>query len=214
MSKVISVVNIKGRTGKTTTTYNLGAALTRHGKKVLLIDNDSQASLTKALGYTPADFKVTLATLMCQVIDTPDLLESSLEKAIQHHSNLDLLASNQKLSGIVTPLVVMQTSASMFPEESSINPVFELKDISTLLRQHCDYILIDCSPHPDLQMINALTTSDQVIIPIQAHYLDAEGLPDTLEIIRRVRQSYQPRLSVLGLLLTMYKGRTLLSRGT
>lgn len=80
-----------------------------------------------------------------------------------------------------------------------------------MLRQHCDYILIDCSPHPDLQMINALTTSDQVIIPIQAHYLDAEGLPDTLEIIRRVRQSYQPRLSVLGLLLTMYKGRTLLS---
>lgn len=71
MSEVISIVNIKGGTGKTTTTYNLGAAIAGSGKRVLLVDNDSQASLTKAMGLVPSDCKISLATLMCQAIDSP-----------------------------------------------------------------------------------------------------------------------------------------------
>lgn len=212
MSEVISIVNIKGGTGKTTTTYNLGAAIAGSGKRVLLVDNDSQASLTKAMGLVPSDCKISLATLMCQAIDSPELLEGAIVQAIQHRDKLDLLPANQKLSGIATRLSVMQATASMFSEKDDIQPVYVLKTIVDMLRPMYDYILIDCSPHPDLQMINALAASDEVIIPVQAHYLDAEGLPDTLELVRRVRATYQPTLSVRGLLLTMYKGRTLLAK--
>lgn len=212
MSEVISIVNAKGGTGKTTTTYNLGAAIACKGKKVLLIDNDSQASLTKAMGVCPSDCRGTLTTLMCQVIDSPESLTGSFSSVILHQQSLDLIPANQKLSGIATRLSVMQATASMFSEEDDIKPVYVLKTIVDILRPHFDYILIDCSPHPDLQMINALAASDEVIIPVQAHYLDAEGLPDTLELVRRVRAAYQPNLSVRGLLLTMYKGRTLLAK--
>lgn len=212
MSEVISIVNIKGGTGKTTTTYNLGAALAAKGKNVLLFDNDSQASLTKAMGFVPSECSISLATLMCQAIDSPELLDESLAGVILHQHSLDLIPANQKLSGIATRLSVMQATASMFSNQDDIQPVYVLKTIVDILRTQYDYILIDCSPHPDLQMINALAASDEVIIPVQAHYLDAEGLPDTLELVRRVRATYQPKLFVRGLLLTMYKGRTLLAK--
>lgn len=212
MSEVICITNAKGGTGKTTTTFNLGAALTKQGKKVILIDNDSQASLTKAMGFSLTDCKTSLATLMCHAIDSPELLEGAITQAIQHQDRLDLLPANQKLSGIATRLSVMQAMTTMFSEKDDIQPVYVLKTVVDMLRPLYDYILIDCSPHPDLQMINALAASDEVIIPVQAHYLDAEGLPDTLELVRRVRATYQPSLSVCGLLLTMYKGRTLLAK--
>ena len=211
-TQVILFYSASGGTGKTTTAYNLGAALSEQGKKVLLIDNDSQASLTKALGFSPADCSLTLTTLMCQAIDSPELLKNSLKKTTLHHQELDLLPANQKLSGIATRLIVIQTTAGMFSGPDTINPAYVLRSIIDLLQDQYDFILIDCSPHPDMQMVNALAASNTVIIPVQAHYLDSEGLPDTLEFVRRVRQSYQPKLSVLGILVTMYKDRTRLSR--
>lgn len=124
-----SILNIKGGTGKTTTTYNLGAAIAGNGKRVLLVDNDSQASLTKAMSLAPTDCKISLATLMCQAIDSPELLEGAIVQAIQHRDKLDLLPANQKLSGIATRLSVMQATASMFSEKDDIQPVYVLKTI-------------------------------------------------------------------------------------
>lgn len=212
MSIIFSIVNAKGGTGKTTTTFNLGAALASCGKRVLLVDNDQQASLTKSMGYTPAQLRSTLATLMFQAIDNPENLVTTVEQTILHKDNLDLLPANKKLAGVLTRLIVMQTTQPMFGEEDIGRPEFVLRTIMESVTADYDYILIDCGPHPDLQMINALVAADQVIIPVQAHYLDAEGLPDTLEIVRRVKQAYNSELSVAGILLTMYKGRTLLAR--
>ena len=114
MATVISVINIKGGTAKTTTTFNLGAALAARNKKILTVDSDSQGSLTKAMGFTPLNCKVSLATLMCQALDSPELLEPGIKQAILHQNNIDLLPANQKLSGIATRLSVMQATASMF----------------------------------------------------------------------------------------------------
>lgn len=212
MSIIFSIVNAKGGTGKTTTTFNLGAALANCGKRVLLVDNDQQASLTKSMGYTPSQLRTTLATLMFQAIDNPDNLVTTIAQTILHKGNLDLLPANKKLAGVLTRLIVIQTTQPMFGEEDTCKSEFVLRSIVESLTAVYDYILIDCGPHPDLQMINALVAADQVIIPVQAHYLDAEGLPDTLEIVRRVKQAYNPALSVAGILLTMYKGRTVLAR--
>ena len=107
----------------------------------------------------------------------------------------------------------MQTTQPVFgSEDGGPRPELVLRAIVEQVRGQYDYILIDCGPHTDLQMINALTASDCVIIPVQAHYLDAEGLPDTLERVRRVKQAYHPALSIVGVLLTMFKPRTVLSR--
>ena len=115
--------------------YNLylGAALSEQGKKVLLIDNDSPVSLTKALGFAFANCSLPLITLMCQAIDSPELLENNLEKATLHHQELDFLPTNQKWSGIATRLIVMQISVRMFSGPDTINLAFVLRSIIELL---------------------------------------------------------------------------------
>ena len=108
---IISVASVKAGTGKTATAHNLGAAIAKEGKKVLLVDNDSQGNLTKSLGKTPADQKRTLSNLMGYAIDEPDILAEMVGKTVQHHSdNLDFIPSNRRLSAITTRLAVMQTS--------------------------------------------------------------------------------------------------------
>ena len=184
---VISLCCGKGGTGKTTSTCNIGAALAEHGKRVLLIDNDQQGSLTLSLGYEPSALPSTLANLMFQAIDMPELLNETIERTIQQASNnLHLIPANKKLAGILSRLVSMQNTRAMFPNDNDgIAPEKVLSTIVERLKTRYDYILIDCSPHLDLQMINALTASERVIIPTQAHFLDTAGLNDTIEIIHK-----------------------------
>ena len=211
---VISFCCGKGGTGKTTSTYNIGAVLAQAGKRVLLVDNDQQGSLTLAMGYEPQMLSMTLANLMFQAIDTPEQLADAICQAtLSTTKNLYLLPANNKLAGILSRLVSMQNTRAMFPlEDGSIAPEMVLSAIVEQVKEKYDYILIDCSPHLDLQMLNALVASDRVIIPTQAHFLDTAGLNDTIEIIRKVQQSLNPNLKQVDILLTMFMPRTVLNQ--
>ena len=195
MCKVISVINQKGGVGKTTTTVNVGIGLAREGKKVLLIDADPQGSLTASLGYEePDDLRITLATIMMDVINEEEI---SLEDGILHHQeNVDLLPANIELSALeVTMGNVMSREMIM-------------KEYIDAIRCRYDYILIDCMPSLGMMTINALVSSDSVLIPVQAAYLPVKGLQQLIKTILTVKKRLNRKLAIEGILLTMVDFRT------
>ena len=195
MCKNISVVNQKGGVGKTTTTVNVGIGLAREGKKVLLIDADPQESLTASLGYEePDDLRITLATIMMDVINKEEI---SLEDGILHHQeNVDLLPANIELSALeVTMGNVMSREMIM-------------KEYIDAIRCRYDYILIDCMPSLGMMTINALVASDAVLIPVQAAYLPVKGLQQLIKTISMVKKRLNRKLQIMGILLTMVDFRT------
>ena len=183
MCKVISVVNQKGGVGKTTTTVNVGIGLAREGKKVLLIDADPQGSLTASLGYEkPDDLRITLATIMMDVINEEEI---SLEDGILHHQeNVDLLPANIELSALeVTMGNVMSREMIM-------------KEYIDAIRCRYDYILIDCMPSLGMMTINALVSSDSVLIPVQAAYLPVKVLQQLIKTILTVKKRLNRKLAI------------------
>ena len=212
-SKVIGVTNQKGGVGKTTTAINLGSALIDEGKSVLLIDNDPQGNLTAALGYTPAEQKRTLANLLLAAIDYPEDLEIHLERGILHTgSGLSLIPANRRLADAAARLQVMQLSQynAVGDTERSCEKVMD--SLMPFLRDAYDYIIIDCGLKHELLTVNALAASDYCIIPVQSHFLASEGVPDVLDLVRSVKEKFNPRLEVAGILLTMYQTRPQLCR--
>ena len=212
-SKVIGVTNQKGGVGKTTTAINLGSALIDEGKSVLLIDNDPQGNLTAALGYTPAEQKRTLANLLLAAIDYPEDLEIHLERGILHTgSGLSLIPANRRLADAAARLQVMQLSQynAVGDTERSCEKVMD--SLMPFLRDAYDYIIIDCGLKHELLTVNALAASDYCIIPVQSHFLASEGVPDVLDMVRSVKERFNPSLEVAGILLTMYQTRPQLCR--
>jgi len=199
MGRVISVAMQKGGVGKTTTTINLAAALARIGQRVLVVDLDPQGNLTQHAGLDPERISPTIYDILRAEVDGRD---SDVSTAIYPaKEGFSILPSQPELS--LVELALMNTIS----RERVLSTVLEE------VRDDYDYTLIDCSPSLSLLVINALTASDSVLIPIQTEYLAARGaymVLSTIETVRRKRLN--PGLQIEGILLTMADVRTTMTR--
>ena len=197
--KIIALANQKGGGGKSTTAINLGVGLARYGRKVLLIDADSQGNLTTMLGIEqPDELSATLATNMEKIILDKQLDEG--EGILHCEEGVDLLPSNIELSATEVNLVNTMSRETV------------LKTYLKEIRGGYDYILIDCMPSLGMLTLNVLTAADSVIIPVQSHYLSAKGLEHLLKTVRKVQRHLNPKLRIEGMLLTMTQSRTNFSK--
>ena len=192
---VIAITNQKGGTGKTTTCENLGIGLAMEGKKVLLVDNDPQASLTISMGWPrPDELDVTLSDLMKKVLEDKPIQPG--EGILHHAEGVDLIPSSIELAGMEVSLVNAMSREKV------------LKQVLESAKRSYDFILLDCTPSLGMLTINALAAADSALIPVQAQYLPAKGLEQLLQTISKVRRQINPRLRIEGILMTMTDSRT------
>jgi chromosome partitioning protein len=194
-ARVISMCNQKGGVGKTTTTINLGASLAEFGRKVLLVDFDPQGSLSVGLGLNPHQMDLTIYNLLMQ-------RDVALDEVVVPSGipGMDLLPSNIDLSAAEVQLV--HEVAREQTLQRVLAPAIEKYDV----------ILIDCQPSLGLLTVNALTASDGVIVPLECEYFALRGVALLKTTIDKVQERLNPRLTVDGVLGTMFDGRTLHSR--
>lgn len=173
MSRIIVIANQKGGVRKTTTSINLGVGLSRAGKKVCLVDLDSQGNATQGLGYNPDELDCTIATIMDRIISKD--FNITQEFGILHHDEgIDLIPSSIDLS-----LMEMKLLSIYIGREKILNTYLEM------IRNLYDFIIIDCKPSLDIITLNALTAADSVLIPVQAQYYSAKGLEQLLGTINQ-----------------------------
>lgn len=197
--KVLALCSQKGGVGKTTSCVNLAVGLAKAGKKVLVIDNDPQGSMTASLGYhNPDELPITLATILTKIVED-ELFENTLG-ILHHQEGIDLIPANIELSGMEVSLVNIMSRELV------------LKQYIERMREEYDYILIDCMPSLGMLTINAVAAADSILIPVQAAYLPVKGLEQLIKTIGKVKRQINPRLEIEGILMTMVDSRTTYAR--
>ena len=190
MGKIMSIANQKGGVGKTTSSVNLSACLATLGNKVLLVDTDPQGNATSGLGVNKADVSNCVYNVLVEDMPAEEVIIPT------NVNNLDIIPATIQLAGAEIELVPI------------ISREIRLKRALEGLKEEYDYIIIDCPPSLGLLTINALTSSDTVMIPVQCEYYALEGLSQLLNTIRLVQKHLNKHLMIEGVLLTMLDART------
>lgn len=193
-TKVMAIINQKGGVGKSTTAINLSAALGELGKQVLLVDLDPQGNSSSGLGIEKSQVHNCVYDVLLNDVPIEDVIIPDVSEG------LDLVPATINLAGAEVELV------SEMAREN------RLKDAVGSLRGKYDYVFIDCPPSLGLLTVNALVAADKLLIPIQCEFYALEGVTKLLDSMKRVKTRLNPTLDIFGVLLTMYDGRTTLSR--
>ena len=193
MGRIIAIANQKGGVGKTTTAINLAACLAEAGQKILIIDIDPQGNTTSGFGLPKTDIEKTVYEVL--------LGECNIKDAIVENiiDNLDILPSNVNLAGAEIDLIDVD------------NREYILKESILEVKNRYDYIILDCPPSLSMLTVNSMTTADSVLVPIQCEYYALEGLSQLIYTINLVKDRLNPKLTINGVVFTMYDGRTNLS---
>ncbi len=191
LAKVIALANQKGGVAKTTTTLNLAVALKEQGRRVLVVDLDPQGNLTMSQGMNPDEIELSLFDVLVHRVPIADVV---------HHAEVDVAVSSIDLAGAELAL------SSMIGRERALQKAL------LPARHEYDFILIDTPPSLGLLTVNALTASDQVIVPVQCEYLSLRGLAQLQNTLEMIRENLNPGVQIRGILPTMYDNRLLHSR--
>ncbi len=194
MSETLAVVNQKGGVGKTTTSVNLGSYLAAAGKATLIVDLDPQANATFGVGGKPQEGQPTLYEVLTGTVAIQDAIAPTSLK------NLNIIPSSTDLAGAAIEL--MDQPLREYRLRKALKP----------LKEHYEFILIDCPPSLGLLTVNGLAAADRLLIPVQCEFYALEGLNQLLQTVELVRNHLNPHLQVLGALLTMYDRRVAMSR--
>ena len=193
MNRVIAIANQKGGVGKTTTAINLSACLADLGKKVLALDLDPQGNMTSGLGVDKDEIERSVYDL---IIGNAGIEECICKNVLD---NLDVLPSNIDLSAAEIEMIGVE------------NKEFILKNEMEKIKDDYDFVIIDCPPALSMLTINAMTTADSVLVPIQCEYYALEGLTQLIHTIELVQERLNSSLQIEGVVFTMYDARTNLS---